>query len=383
MSIIPIEIDNKIINSFNTWDGNAYSNAIFRSAVDAIARNIGKLRGAHYITDSNNNKFERDQKLNRILQIEPNPLISSYDLLYKIATHYYLYNNAFILVDFDNNHNIQGLYPIDAVQAQVLSDSRNNIYIAFRLKNGKEFTFRYSDVIHLKRHFNNNLLFGDSNDPINLTLDVSNKQNEGLINSIESSATIRGVITTTQILNNDDLLELKDLFKENYLSVQNDGGVIVTDQRMEYIPLETKPATIDENQLNAVKNSIYSYLGVTQSIVNSSYTENEWASFYEGVIEPFATQLSLEFTRKIFTEREIAHGNSIQFDAGRLMFASANTKLNLIRSMIPSGLLTINEAREILNLSPIEGEEGNKRFISLNNIDSEIMQDYQKNKSEQ
>ena len=34
---------------FTSYCGDAYSNDIYRGAVDAIARNIGKLKGSHVI----------------------------------------------------------------------------------------------------------------------------------------------------------------------------------------------------------------------------------------------------------------------------------------------------------------------------------------------
>ncbi|WP_195376916.1 phage portal protein [Anaerotruncus rubiinfantis] len=82
-------------NSFSAWSGNAYSNDIYRGAVDAIARNAAKLKGSHVIKYRDNAHSEGDCKLNRILQIEPNPYMSAFDVLYKIVTHYFLYNNAF------------------------------------------------------------------------------------------------------------------------------------------------------------------------------------------------------------------------------------------------------------------------------------------------
>lgn len=32
-------------NSFSAWNGDAYANDIYRGAVDAIARNVAKLKG--------------------------------------------------------------------------------------------------------------------------------------------------------------------------------------------------------------------------------------------------------------------------------------------------------------------------------------------------
>ena len=40
-------------------------------------------------------------------------------------------------------------------------------------------------------------------------------------------------------------------------------------------------------------------------------------------------------------------------------------------------MITKNEAREILDLSPLDGTEGEKIIQSLNNIDSTIANDYQ------
>ena len=86
--------------SLSSFTGDAYSNDIYRSAVDAIARHVAKLSGKHVV--DNTSEQNNYSKLNRILQQRPNPYMSGYDFLYKIATQYYLYNNAFILVQKDN-----------------------------------------------------------------------------------------------------------------------------------------------------------------------------------------------------------------------------------------------------------------------------------------
>ena len=63
------------------------------------------------------------------------------------------------------------------------------------------------------------------------------------------------------------------------------------------------------------------------------------------------------------------------FEANRLQYGSAKTKINLIKELSPVGILSINEGREIFNLAPVEG--GEKRLISLNYIDSEKANEYQ------
>ena len=162
---------------------------------------------------------------------------------------------------------------------------------------------------------------------------------------------------------------------QDYLNINNNGGIAVLDSAAEYIPIDNKPYAIDEKQMQAVKTKIYDYLGVSEAIVNSSYDENQWAAFYESVIEPLALQLSLEFTRKLFNDRERAFGNSILFESGRLQFTSNATKVNLIREIMPMGLLTVNQALEILNLPSVSG--GDRRIQSLNYVDADKAEEYQ------
>lgn len=92
------EIISGISNMFSAWIGNAYENDIYRSAVDGIARNAAKPKGSHTVKYGNHTKCEGDCKLNRLLQVQPNPYMSAFDMLYKLVTHYFLYNNAFAYI---------------------------------------------------------------------------------------------------------------------------------------------------------------------------------------------------------------------------------------------------------------------------------------------
>ena len=56
-------------NSFSAWNGDAYANDIYRGAVDAIARNVAKLKGSHVIRYADHDRTEGDCKINRLLQI--------------------------------------------------------------------------------------------------------------------------------------------------------------------------------------------------------------------------------------------------------------------------------------------------------------------------
>ena len=360
---------------FTAWSGDAYANDIYRGAIDAIARNAAKLRGSHVITYSDRTRTDKDGRLNRLLQVQPNPYMSAFDLLYKLVTHYYLYNNAFAFLQRDDRGNLLGIYPMGAANVEFMADLAGTLYCQFAFRNGRSALLPYSDIIHLRRNFNENDLLGDPNNALTPALELAHTQNEGIVNGIKSSANIRGILKFTQIMAPEKLKAEKDRFVSDYLQIANSGGIVAVDQKMEYIPLTVTPAVVDDKQIAAVKTKIYDYLGISEAIVNSSYTEDQWAAFYESTLEPLAVQLSLEFTRKLFNDREQAFGNSIIFESGRLQFSSNGTKVNLIKELIPYGLLTINQALEILNLPSIEG--GDKRLQTLNVVDAAKANEYQ------
>ena len=360
---------------FTSWSGNAYANDIYRGAVDAIARNAGKLKGAHFVKYNGTNKDTTDQKLNRLLQVAPNEYMNSYDFLYKLTTHYYLYNNAFAYLNRDSNGNLLSIYPVTCTQAEFMTDNTGALYVQFRFKQGNTVILPYRDLIHLRRDFNSDELLGDTNEALQPALELAHTQNEGIINGIKSSANIRGILKYTQILAPEKLEAEKEKFVNDYLSMNNSGGVVVTDPKTEYTPITSSVVSIDAEQLKTVQTKIYNYLGVTEAIVNSSYSEDEYNSFYESVLEPLALQLSLEFTRKIFTERELAFGNVITFDSGRMIYSNNSTKVNLIKELLPYGVLTINQALEILNLPPVA--DGDKRLQTLNVVNASKADKYQ------
>lgn len=372
---VQTELINSTSNMFSAWTGNSYENDIYRSAVDAVARNAAKLKGSHIVKYDNHTKCEGDCKLNSLLQVQPNPCMSAFDMIYKLVTHYFLHNNAFAYIEKNEKGSILGIHPFRPLNAQFLQDSFENLYCKFLFEAGKEAILPYADIIHLRRNFNDNDLFGTSNTALNPALELAHTQNEGITASIKSSANIRGILKFTKIMAPEKLKQEKERFIKDYLQITNSGGIVATDQKTEYIPITGSNLVIDEKQIGAIKTKIYDYLGVSERIVNSSYTEDEWAAFYGSTIEPIALQLSLEFTRKILSVREQAFGNQIIFESGRLQFSSNATKINLISQLIPYGLLTINQALEILNLPQVK--DGDKRLQTLNVVDAQKANKYQ------
>jgi len=339
---------------FTAFSGDAYDSDVVRAAVDAIARNAAKLRAKH-IRRVNGQIQETGSGIERLLTVRPNPYMDAYTFLYKVITQLYLQNNAFVFIDIDRiSKQIRGFYPVNAATTEFL-EYQGGIYAKFHFMSGQQVVLPYEDLIHLRRFFYKNDLYGEPSDrALNPTLQLIKTTDEGIINAIKSSAFLRGILKFTQMLKPEDMKKQRDMFVKDYLDITNNGGVAATDNKADYIPINNEPKMTNAAQMEFIKKKVYNYFGVNEKIIQSNYTEDEWNAFYESTIEPLAIQMSLEFTSKLFTDNERAHGNEIIFESNRLQYASMSTKLNLLQ-MVDRGPMTPNEWRAALNLPPIEG----------------------------
>jgi HK97 family phage portal protein len=337
---------------FTPWSGNPYEADIVRSAVDAIARNAAKLKAKH-IRRVNGEIIPVGGQIERIFQVRPNPNMNAYDFLYKVITTLMIDNNAFIYPQW-NGMQLIALWPINCTMAEFLEDGSGTIYVRFYFGAGQQVILPYSEVLHLRRHFYKNDMTGESNRPVNATLEAIHTTNEGLAQAVKTSANLRGILKFQGMLKESDIKANRDRFVSEYMTMQNTGGIAALDSKADYIPLSSEPKMVNAAQMKELRDAVYRYFGVSEAIVTAKYTEDEWNAFYESTIEPIAVQMSLEFTSKLFTEREQGFGNEIVFEANRLQYASVKTKLNLLQ-MVDRGALTPNEWREIFNLAPVEG----------------------------
>ena len=368
----------KLLNNYNpvfyNYNGIAYESDVVRGCINAIASNAAKLKAKH-IRRSGKTIEHCQDNIEYLLTVKPNEFMNAYDMFYKVITQLYLKSNAFIFIDYQFGK-IAGLYPINYDSLKLLETPSGELYAQFSFVGGRKVTLPYDELIHLRRFFNDNDLYGTRLEPaLDPTLELINTTNQGIINAVKSSANLKGLLKYTAMLKPEDLKMNRDKFMEEYLNINNNGGVAAIDGKADYIELKNDNKIVDDKQMALISDNVYKFFNVNENIIKSKYNEDEWNAFYESVIEPIAIQLSLEFTAKLFTRRELEFGNEIIFESNRLQYASTKTKVDLVNTLTTLGLLTINEGREIFNLSAVEG--GDKRLVSLNYVNADKQDQYQ------
>lgn len=372
----------KMLNSyeaqFTTLSGDTYDSKCARQCIDRIATHTAKLIPRHIKSSiSNNIKGE----INYLLSVQPNPLMDTYSFIYKIISILENDNNAFVYIARDKNDFITGFYPVLAQNYYLFEDGIGNIFLKFKFINGQQYFLLYTDLIHLRKFYNKHDIFGTNNKVLQTDLETAHTANEGISNAIKTTANLKGILKYNATLKPKDIEESKNAFVRDFLSLENESGIAAMDSKGEFQEINMKPITLDSEQLKQVNYNIFDYYGISESIIRNDYTFEQWNAFYEGVIEPLAMQLSNVFTNKIFSKESIKKGHKIVFTANRLQYASLQDKTNLLKVVIPAGVIKTDEIRGVLDFAPLGGEEGERIVQSLNNIDKKIANEYQGGKN--
>ena len=368
-SVIPL---NTQVWTYKSFRGELIGLDIIAMSIDALARNIGKIslksvqrkKDTVLVTDSTSD-------VARVLA-KPNPYMTSYDFLYKLASLYFLSNNVFIWPEYDQKGTLVALWPIN-YRSFTLKKTDSGVLVAqFQLNYWNTYTIPYSRLIHLRNRYTTDDLFGDTNDALNPIAELANAQNQGIINGIKNSALIRGILKSINVIKEEDLTKARDQFVRDNLAAQNSGGVMVIDGKFDYQNIESKPYIVDADTLKEVKERIYSYFGVNDAFVQNTFKPEEYEAVYEGRIEPFAMMISQAFTDKLFTSRERGFGNLVEANMAKLKYQPMTVVTRVIQATSQLGLFTRDEYREMLGYEPLGPEKGGDEImIAVNNMEAD------------
>ena len=339
------------------------------ACIDALARNLAKMRltAIRQVKDSVA-VTDTTSDVARVLK-KPNPYMTQYDFIYKVAALYFASNNVFIWSEYDGTKLI-ALWPINYTRFKLFE--KDGIKVArFELHHNHYYTVPYSDLIHLRNHYFNDELYGDENSPFSPIAELMNAQNQGIIEGIKSSALIRGLLIAAGVMKEDDIKKARERFIEENLDAKNNGGVMIIDGKFDYKNIESKPYIIDADTRKQTRESTFDYFGVNEDFVQNKFTAEKYESVYEGRLEPFAIMFTDALTAFLFTERELGFGNEVHANMNKVKYQSTSAVVSIVNATRELGLFTRDEYREMLGYEPLGPERGgNEIMIATNNYES-------------
>lgn len=339
--------------TFTSFNGGVYEMDLTRVAINSFATHCSKLKPE--ITGS------AYKHLERVLQFKPNYFMDTTKFIKRLATILAVEHTAFIVPIEDKYGNLCGWYPLRAQRCEVV-EAAGRVYLRYLFANGEHGAIEFEKVGIMTDFEYNDDLFGEPNDTLKPTMQLIHTQNEGIVNAVKNSASIRFLAKVANMLKPEDIKKERERFTEENLSADNKSGMIIYDNKFsELKQIESKPYTPNALQMQQIQDSVCTHFGTNMDILQNKFNEETWNAYYEGKIEPFAIQLSLVMSNMTFTQRELARGNAITFSANRLQYASNATKLQVSTQLFDRALLNRNGVMDIWNMAHVE--DGDKYYI--------------------
>ena len=347
---------NGYIPVFHNWNGSIYESELVRAAIDAKSRHRSKLN----LTIQGSAKPALQNKL----KAGPNPWQTWSQFLYRLSTVLEVRNNAFIIPLTDRYGDMYGFSVICPNAWELVTVGEKNIpWIRFEFDDyRKKAAMPLEDVGIMTKHQYRSDMFGENNGALGETMQLLNIQRQGIEEYAKNSSSFRFMARLTNFTKPDDLSKERQRFDIENFQQNNGGGILLFPNTYSDIKqISQQSYSVDANQLKMINTSVQNYFGVSEKVLQNAAYGDEFSAFYEGEIETFAIQLSAVLTRMMFTERERSFGAEVFFTANRLQYMTNADKLAVSSDLVDRGILSINEAREIWQLPPVEG--GDARVI--------------------
>lgn len=331
---------------FTTWSGCIYESELVRSAIDARARHISKLKV--------NFEGSANPKLQAKMRLAPSRFQTYSQMLYRLSTILDNCNTAILTPIFDETMTITGYFPV-LPQSVELLEYKGEPWIKYQFGNGTQGAVELRKCAVLTKFQYKNDFFGESNFALHDTMQLAHIMSQAISESAKNSSTFRFMARLDNFALSSDLKKERERFVENNMATGNGGLLLFPNTYSDIRQIDQKAYSVDQSQRDAIENNVHDYFGVNRDILQNRAKAEDLDAFYEGCIEPFAIQLSESWSMAMFSERERAQGSRVVVNANRLQYMSTSQKVALAQQMLDRGVMTINEARELFNYAPVEG----------------------------
>lgn len=366
---------------------NVYAYDTVRQSLKRIVEEMMKLNPTH-VRYKDSDPVPVKGTVQDVLN-NPNPLMTTAEFIEKTTWMLLLNCNAFIIPVYrvwtdektgEERRYYEALYPIRPMQVDFIEDLSGRLFVKFWFYDGEQTTIPYDNVIHIRTDYAINEYMGgnEAGQPDNSALMETVKLTKTLLNGVaeamKASYAVNGVLKYNSYIDEEKMQAEIAKFEQKIANSQS--GILPVDLKCDFTPMERKAAIVDQNTMKFVDDKIARSFGVSAAILSGDYTKAQYEAFYSQCLEPLTIKFSQAFTKKMFTSREKAFGNRIEFLPEQLVFLTMQQRLELINTLAPQGGGFVNEYRTWLGLAPLPELEG-KRFMSLNWIDANNAAQYQ------
>lgn len=353
------------------------------SVINVLASDIGSLPIHVYKKDKNGKREKLSISDNNVAYLlnkkVNNDGLTPFTFKSLLVSQLAIYGNSYTLMRFDSKGDVIELLPLDTGATTVYRNEQGEKYYK-TTQNNQQITLFSHEVIHVKNPLTTVEGLGIS--PLKaLKLNVESQRAGDELNHslLRDNGVPKGVLSVQGVLN----AEAKERVRKEWKRANSAGAVVILDNSLEYKSLGQNLAELDylqgqEYSLERIA-SVYRVpshkLNLLRNATFSNISE-ENLSYVTSTLQPIVKNIEEEFSISLFTEREIKAGYYIEFNLQGLLRSSPEVLINSLEVQLRAGLITLDEARGLLNLNAYDEEWSKvpyltKNYATMNEIEPE------------
>ena len=319
-------------------------------AVSLISETIGNLPVKLF--DRESRGANKDHPAYRVIHDEANPWTSAEALRVELTTDALLHGSGFAVVVRNGAGDPAELHRLEPASVQIETAPDGEPSFLVRLTDGQT-RYSYQDILHVSA-FGGASPISLGREAIGLAMAFENHVAKLFANGAQPG----GIITSPKLLGDDAKTNLKLSWNDTH-SGPKAGGVALLDEGMAYqqITMTLTDAQFAENRLEQIR-EISRVFRVPPTMLFElsrgtwSNTEEMARQFLQITLKPWLSSWAWAYARCLLTSEDRA-AFYVEFIVDDLLTTSAAARATAYGQYRSMGVMTANEVRGGLNLSPL------------------------------
>lgn len=367
--------------------GTDLSVIIYFICMKTLAEAIGKLKNRVCQATENGIVECRDNPLNELINIRPNPFMTAASFYSTIEYHRNHYGNAFALCRRNGRGEPLDMWIMHPRNTTILIDDSgifqqdDTVWIKYIDHNTcKTYIYPYADVCHYRTTF----LSSDGisglpiRDILRNTLNEAKASQKMQNEMYQNGITGRAVLEYTGDLSVPLREKLKKEIAESAEGIENAGKIIPIPLGMKLQPLDV---SLSDMQFKDIKQysdlQIAAGFGLKPNQINdytkSSYNNSEAQniSFYVDTLLYILQIYEQEESFKLLTKKDRQNGFFVKRNVKGIFRTDIKQQSESLRSLVQGGIYSVNDARMELDKTKVPGGDEiivNGTFIKLKDV---------------
>ncbi|MCH5234928.1 MAG: phage portal protein [Muribaculaceae bacterium] len=365
----------------NTIGSSLSFGAIFQNN---ISRNLSVIhRCTDLISDSvamlpilirnKKSKHSEDIEGHNLHFVFDNLLLGKYMFMKRMIEDVILNGNSYAYIKRGMDGNVIDLIYLQKGEVTVNYNKERGI-LNYKISNriGIKGIVQKEDMIHLVRYSDDGIQGKSVLSYASRSINLAHSAENSATNFFKNGGNLSGLLKVNGTLSSKQRTDILNSWNQTY---SNGGqGLCVIPGNMDYQAISSNPSEsqlLETREYNVV--DLCRFFGISPCLIgdltHSQYGTLEVAQqeFITHTLQPYILMVEQEFTRKLLKDNDLV----VNLDENYLLRTDKSTLATYYSTMVKNGILCINECREDMGLSPIEG--GDQHIIPWTDLNKNVI----------